>query len=170
MAGREWEFCVILPVYIITFQNSEEDLMFLLSSFTHLCFSEDYSFIGTEYTVLLSSALPSLNHWLLSPCRIFLISDIVQTSVFSNVAIIAHRLGHGYPVIVVLSWHQKFEVKYFKLIFNILKMLVLVIVDYCYHFKLSCNPVACQTTSKYIYMRVQCKLKVRLHKEDLATI
>jgi hypothetical protein len=102
--------------------------------------------------ILLSSIPLPHSYWLLSQCRIFLIPDIVQKSVSSTVAIITHRLGHGYLVIVVFSPHQKLGVECFKLIFNILKMLVLLIVDYCSHFELLCIPVTCETTSKYIYM------------------
>jgi len=40
----------------------------------------------------------------------------------------------------------------FKPIDNILKVLVLLIVDYWFHFELLCNPVACETTSTYIHM------------------
>lgn len=163
----------MLPVYVMPSQSSEEDLTILQNwGLFLICVSDKNVASLKQYAMLLSSFSLPHSHQLLSPCGVFLIPDVVQKFVSSTVAIIIYILGHGYLVNVVFSWHQKFEVKYFELIFNILKMLVLLIVDYCSHFELLCNPVACETTSKYtsIYMWVQWKLEVRLHREDLAKI
>jgi hypothetical protein len=109
-------------------------------------------FVRTVYVMWMNSVPLTQRHGLLSPYRIFLMSDLALRTVPSIVAIIAHRLGHESHCIVGFSWHQEFEVKIFKLILNILKTSVLLIVGHCSHFELSCNCVACETTSKYIYM------------------
>lgn len=85
------------------------------------------------------------------------------------VATTAHRLGHGCLVMQSFSWHQEFEVNNFKPIDNILKVLVLLIVDYWFHFELLCNPVACETTSTYIHMWLQWTFHASLYREDLAS-